>query len=83
MQAVGGKQGKPHTVKQGQMDLDQEDYYRQTKYIVKYCQELLSTQDCTDLRLKDDIQYSIVDKYDQWMNYTKIAADCNMHSEYV
>jgi len=43
MQTVGGKQGKPHTVKQGQMDLDQKDYYRQTKYIVKYCQELLST----------------------------------------
>ena len=36
MQTVGGKQGKPHTGKQGQMDLDQKDYYRQTKYIVKY-----------------------------------------------
>jgi len=42
MQAVGGKQGKPHTVKQGQLDLDQKDYSGQTKYIVKYCQELLS-----------------------------------------
>jgi len=30
--------------------------------IGKYCQELLTTKDCTDLRLRD---YNILDKYDK------------------
>ena len=57
------------TCKHEQGDFDQKD--KRMNYgqnIVKYCQELFTTQDCADLRLRDNI----VNKYNQWMNYKKL-----------
>ena len=42
------------------------DYGRRN--IVKYCQELITTQDCTDPGLRD----YIMDNYDKWINYKKL-----------